>query len=156
MNGKKATPPCKCGYLGHHSGKCRCTPDQVALYRSRISGPLLDRIDIHVAVPALRDGDLIAATAGERSAAVRARVVRARALQLRRHAMPNARLHGGDLERRIGLHPGARAFLRNSMSRLALSARAHHRVLKVARTIADLEGDNRVGAEHVAEAIQYR
>ena len=151
-----AMNPCKCGYLGHPSGRCRCTPDQVVQYRSRISGPLLDRIDLHVEVPALRDGDLMAAAAGESSASVRERVVRARNLQLGRQGAPNARLHGGDLERRISLHRHARCFLRDSMSRLALSARAHHRVLKVARTIADLEGSDAVRAEHVAEAIRYR
>ncbi len=147
-----AMNPCACGFLGHHSGRCRCTPDQVLRYRARISGPLLDRIDLHVEVPALAEADLFSAPAGESSPSVRVRVERARELQLRRQAVPNSRLPGTQ----IGHRDDARRLLREATSRLALSARAHDRVLRVARTIADLEGACTVQAEHVAEAIRYR
>ena len=155
-NGKKATPPCNCGYLGHHSGQCRCTPDQILRYRGRISGPLLDRIDLHVEVPSLGQADLEDAPRGESSRAVRERVVRAREIQLHRQGMPNAQLAGHEIEERGKLKPDARRLLHDAISRLGLSGRAYHRVLKVARTSADLEPSNHVGAGHVAEALQYR
>jgi magnesium chelatase family protein len=151
-----AMNPCKCGYLGHYSGRCRCTPDQVTQYLSRISGPLLDRIDVHVEVPALREHEFFSASCGESSAAAHARVARARSVQLRRQGVPNARLHGGEIERRTHLHAEAQRLLRDAAARLALSARGHHRVVKVARTIADLDGSADIAPEHVAEALQYR
>ncbi len=151
-----AMNPCPCGYLGHGSGRCRCTPDQVARYRSRISGPLLDRIDIQIEVPAVVDGELAAKASGEPSALVRARVEVARALALTRQDKPNARLAPGEIDRYCLPDAKGEALLRQAMLRLDLSARAYHRILKVARTIADLARSGSVMPTHVAEAIQYR
>ncbi|MEO8039794.1 MAG: YifB family Mg chelatase-like AAA ATPase [Betaproteobacteria bacterium] len=151
-----AMNPCPCGYLGHASGRCRCTPDQVARYRSRISGPLLDRIDIQIEVPAVVDGELVAKASGEPSALVRARVEVARALALTRQDKPNARLAPGEIDRYCLPDAKGEALLRQAMLRLDLSARAYHRILKVARTIADLARSGSVMPTHVAEAIQYR
>jgi magnesium chelatase family protein len=151
-----AMNPCPCGYLGHFSGKCKCSPDVVARYRSRISGPLLDRIDLHVDVPALAHADLVDAPQGESSSAVRERVARARQVQLQRQGAPNARLAGREIEERARLDGEGRGVLRNALSRLGLSARAHHRVLKVARTIADLRQSSEVRSRDVAEALRYR
>jgi len=128
----------------------------VARYRSRISGPLLDRIDLQVEVPALSSPDLAASAAGEPSAAVRDRVARARQRQVRRQGMPNARLDGAGAERAALLDRDARKLLEEAASRLMLSARAHFRVLKVARTAADLENHHAVSAQHLAEALRYR
>jgi magnesium chelatase family protein len=151
-----AMNPCPCGYLGHFSGRCACTPDRIARYRSRLSGPFLDRIDLHVEVPALRERDFGGAPRAEASASVRARVADARALQLARQGRPNGRLAGGDIDCHCRPEPAAQALLREAAGRLALSARAFHRVLKVARTIADLAGSRPLLAAHVAEALQYR
>jgi len=151
-----AMNPCPCGYLGHYSGKCQCTPDQVARYRRRISGPLLDRIDIHIEVPAVLPEELARRREGESSAAIRARVSAARERQLVRQGKSNAQLSS----REVGQHatPDAQGelLLKQAISRLGLSARGFHRVLKVARSIADLAGEARVASPHVAEAIQYR
>jgi len=155
-HGKKATRPCPCGYLGHPSGKCRCTPEQVGRYRGRISGPLLDRIDLHVEVPALAESDLIGASPGEASARVRRRVVAARERQFARQGKTNADLGSSEIDRHCELDDAGTALLRQAIARLSLSARAYHRVLKLARTLADLAGDERIGAPHVAEAAQYR
>jgi magnesium chelatase family protein len=151
-----AMNPCHCGYLGHASGKCRCTPAHIARYRDRISGPLLDRIDLLVEVPAVSHAELDSAARGETSEKVRERVHRARDVQLARQGCPNGQLCGREAEERAGPSAAGRRLLREAASRLQLSARAHHRVLKVARTIADLEGAARVGDEHVAEALRYR
>jgi magnesium chelatase family protein len=151
-----AMNPCSCGYLGHYNGMCRCTPDQVARYRSRISGPLLDRIDLHVDVPALAECELFNAKREESSSVVRARVVQANELQLNRQQMSNARLAGAQLERYLCLHGDTRALLREASAKLSLSARAQHRVLRVARTIADLDHSAHVTSDHMAEAIRYR
>ena len=151
-----AMNPCPCGYLGHFSGRCACTPERIARYRSRLSGPLLDRIDLHVEVPALREGELDGSPAGENSACVRARVEAARRRQLDRQAMANGRLESHAVETCGAPTAAARQLLREAVSRLWLSARAFHRVLKVARTIADLESCAGVEARHVAEALQYR
>ena len=151
-----AMNPCPCGYLGHYSGRCRCTPDQVQRYRSRISGPLLDRIDLHVEVPTMRERELADAQAGEPSRAVQMRVEAARAKQLERQGVPNARLEGGAIERHCAADDAALELLRQAISRLALSARGFHRVLNAARTIADLAGSERLRTLHVAEALQYR
>ena len=151
-----AMNPCPCGYLGHPSGKCRCTPDQVARYRSRLSGPLLDRIDLQVEVPALPEAELRNAQAGESSAAVRARVVLARERQQQRQQCTNARLTPAGIETHCQPDPAGSALLSQAMNRLHLSARAYHRILKVARTIADLAGQTTIAAPHIAEAIQYR
>ena len=154
--GKKATPPCPCGFLGHWSAQCSCTPDRIARYRGRISGPFLDRIDLHVEVPALRERELVEAPRGEASAAVRSRVDAARARQFDRQGVPNALLEGGEIERHCMPSSAARKLLREAASRLSLSARGYHRVLKVARSIADLAGRDVPGAQDVAEAIAYR
>ncbi|ATE61497.1 YifB family Mg chelatase-like AAA ATPase [Thauera sinica] len=151
-----AMNPCPCGYAGHPARACNCTPDQVARYRRRLSGPLLDRIDLTVEVPALAHEDLAAAPAGESSATVRARVSQARALQHERQGGPNARLEPGRVEEICAPDAAGAALLKQAMSRLNLSARAYHRVLRVARTLADLAGAERPNMVHVAEAIQYR
>jgi magnesium chelatase family protein len=151
-----AMNPCPCGYLGHFTGRCRCSPESVMRYRARISGPLLDRIDLHVDVPALSPRDLDRRQAGETSAEVRARVCAARERQLRRQGAPNARLAGGELETRARLTADASRMLRDASARLGFSARAHHRVMKVARTIADLDASEEVGQPHLAEALRYR
>ena len=151
-----AMNPCPCGYLGHFSGRCRCTPDQVARYRGRISGPLLDRVDIQVEVPTLRDQELTSANRGENSARVRCRVEAARSRQLARQGKVNCQLAPRELERYCAAEEKATALLKQAIARLNLSARAYHRVLKLARSIADLAGDAGIGVTHMAEAIQYR
>jgi magnesium chelatase family protein len=151
-----AMNPCPCGYLGHWSGRCACSLERIARYRSRLSGPLLDRIDLHVEVPAMREFELEGFGRGESSAIVRERVAAARGLQLERQGVPNARLAGSAMERHCPPEPAAQKLLREAAARLALSARAFHRVLKVARTIADLESAPNLRAAHVAEALQYR
>jgi magnesium chelatase family protein len=151
-----AMNPCPCGYSGHPSGRCRCTPDQIARYRGKLSGPLLDRIDLTIEVPALSDAQLQAAADGERSAAVRARVVAARAVQLRRQGRPNCLLEADEIDTHCRPDAAAAQLLKQAIARLHLSARAYHRVLKAARSIADLAGAAEVGAAHVAEAVQYR
>jgi magnesium chelatase family protein len=151
-----AMNPCPCGYLGHSSGRCRCTPDQVARYRGRISGPLLDRIDIQVEVPTLRDGELVSASQGEGSARVRERAEAARARQAARQGKLNGQLAPREVERICAAGHEAAALVKQAIARLNLSARAYHRVLRLARTIADLADEATIGVAHVAEAIQYR
>jgi magnesium chelatase family protein len=152
-----AMNPCPCGWAGDASARCRCTPDAIAGYRSRVSGPLLDRIDLHVPMARLPSADLRPdAARGEPSAVVRERVMAARALQSARAGKPNARL--SDAEARPHCRLGARdqALLEQAVDRLQLSARAMHRVLRVARTIADLEGSASIASPHLAEALGYR
>ncbi|HSD54543.1 MAG TPA: ATP-binding protein, partial [Burkholderiales bacterium] len=151
-----AMNPCPCGYLGHLNGKCRCTPDQVARYRGKLSGPLLDRIDIHIEVPAVPEAELTGETAGETSAAVRSRVSRARSSQLARQGKPNSELVARETEKHCSTDGTAESLLKTAIARLNLSARAYHRVLRLARTIADLADVRTIGAAHVAEAVQYR
>ncbi|MBI5461338.1 MAG: YifB family Mg chelatase-like AAA ATPase [Gammaproteobacteria bacterium] len=150
-----AMNPCPCGYLGDSSGRCRCSPDQIQRYRQRISGPLLDRIDLQVEVPRLPPRELQGAP-GETSAAVRARVCVARSVQQQRQGMCNARLSGVDLDRNCYLQPSEQTLLRHALERLNLSARAYHRILRVARTIADLDAAECIGAQHLGEAMGYR
>jgi magnesium chelatase family protein len=151
-----AMNPCPCGYLGHFSDRCRCTPDQVARYRGKLSGPLLDRIDIHIEVPSLRAEDLARASAGESSAAVQARAQRAYGTQLARQGKANSELTAKEVDGVCATDEPAAALARQAIAKLSLSARAYHRVLKLARTIADLAGAELIGSAHMAEAIQYR
>ena len=151
-----AMNPCPCGYLSDPSGRCNCTSEQVERYRTRLSGPLLDRIDIQVDVPRVPQGALDTGAASESSATVRARVIAARRLQLERQGCANAFLAARDVEATVNVERAARQLLSDAIDRLGLSARAFHRVLKVARSIADLADSTAVAPEHVAEAISYR
>jgi magnesium chelatase family protein len=166
-----AMNPCPCGYLGHAVRQCRCSPDQVARYQSKISGPLLDRIDIHMAVPALAEGELLAKSTdsntlknadinttprGESSSAVAQRVAAARAFAHVRQGCANAALEGGALDEHCALDNSARSLLQAAMSKLGLSARAAHRVLRLSRSLADLAQTNNIRSSDIAEAIQYR
>jgi magnesium chelatase family protein len=151
-----AMNPCPCGYLGHPSGKCRCTPDQIARYRGRISGPLLDRIDLQIEVPGVPADALRNTASGEPSAVVQSRAERARAVQLARQGKPNALLTPKEIDQHCQPDADGDALLRQAIARLNLSARAYHRVLKVARTIADLTQADALSVSHVAEAIGYR
>jgi magnesium chelatase family protein len=152
-----AMNPCPCGWAGHPNGRCHCSGEQVARYRARVSGPLLDRIDLHVPVPAVPEAELLAQAAGESTEVVRQRVVSARSRAIDRQGTPNAELDTSrDIERHCPIDTAARRLLRDAVERLGLSARAFHRVLKVARTIADAAASAGVDASHVAEAIQYR
>ncbi len=151
-----AMNPCPCGYLGHANGKCRCTPDQVARYRGKISGPLMDRIDLHIDVPALPEDELTGQAQGESSAAIRTRVTLARTRQLERQGKANAVLNTKEIDRWCTPDAAGAALLKQAISRLNLSARAYHRILKIARTIADLAGAENLSTQHIAEAIQYR
>lgn len=151
-----AMNPCPCGFCGHPSGKCRCTPDAIARYRGRLSGPLADRIDLKIEVPALAMDDFRMSATGESSARVRARVERARAGQLARQGCVNAILGARETEEHCMPEPQGEAMLRRAIDQLSLSARAYHRILRVARSIADLAGSDQVSVPHLAEAIQYR
>ncbi len=151
-----AMNPCPCGWLGHPSGKCRCTPDAIARYRGRISGPLADRIDIKVEVAAPREAELAAPASGENSVTVRERVIAARERQQTRQSKSNALLEPREIELHCALGAEGEQLLRQAFARLDLSARAYHRVLRVARSIADLAGVATIETAHVAEAIQYR
>jgi magnesium chelatase family protein len=151
-----AMNPCPCGYLGHPNGRCRCTPDQVARYRRRISGPLLDRIDLQIEVPDVPEGDLTRGARGESSDVIRKRVAAARGRQIERQGRPNAVLSTREVDCHCAPDAQGASVLKQAISRLGLSARAYHRVLKVARTIADLAAVPTLAATHVAEAIQYR
>jgi len=151
-----AMNPCPCGYLGHYNGKCRCTPDQVARYRNKISGPLLDRIDIQLEVPAVPQDDLLGKTTSEASSAIQARVETARQRQLDRQNKPNSQLSVTEIDTFCATDEEGVGLLKQAISRLNLSARAYHRILKVARTIADLAGSEALLTAHIAEAVQYR
>jgi magnesium chelatase family protein len=155
-NCKRATKPCPCGFLGHPGGKCRCTPDQVARYRSRISGPLLDRIDLQIEVPAVPQEDLTRNAGGEMSETVRTRVTAARERQLARQGKPNSRLSTREIDKHCVPDEAGATLLKQAISRLGLAARAYHRILKVARTIADLAGAEPLQGNQIAEAVQYR
>jgi magnesium chelatase family protein len=151
-----AMNPCPCGFHGDESRPCRCTPLQIGRYASRLSGPLRDRMDLTVAVAALPARELSAAAPSESSAAIRARVEAARRCQMSRDGKLNARLQGRLLRARTSLDRNARRMFDAALTRLALTARGHDRVLRVARTIADLEGMDGIQAHHVGEALQFR
>jgi len=151
-----AMNPCPCGFLGHHSGKCHCTPDIIARYQDRISGPLLDRIDMQIQVGALAQDELMTQATGESSAAIADRVERAFSVQQTRQDKANNLLTTKEIDRHCQPDTAGEQLLRSAMTRLNWSARAYHRVLKLARTISDLAGAAKVGQTHIAEAIQYR
>jgi magnesium chelatase family protein len=149
--------PCPCGYYGDAKRACKCPPQAVQRYLARVSGPLLDRIDLHVEVPAVGYRDLSDGRSREASAAIRARVVRARE---RFAHLPgihaNAHMRAREIRDCCRVGEAGDALLRTAISRLGFSARAYHRVLKIALTLADLDGAAEIGTAHVAEAIQYR
>jgi magnesium chelatase family protein len=151
-----AMNPCPCGYLGSPLKACRCTPDQVARYQGKLSGPLLDRIDLHVEVPAMAPTDLLQAPPGEATADIRARCATARQQAQARQGKPNQALAGKEIDTHARLDGEAMKFLNKAAARLGWSARGTHRALKIARTIADLAGSPHTQVAHVAEAIQYR
>ena len=156
VNGKKATRPCPCGHLGSPLRACRCTPDVVARYQGRISGPLLDRIDVQVEVPAVPPEALAAAPDGESSSAIAQRVAVARQRAVLRQGCANAELSGDALDRHCALDATASKFLQIAAARLGWSARGFHRVLRIARSIADLGESDDIQISHLAEAIQCR
>ncbi|MEW6039187.1 MAG: YifB family Mg chelatase-like AAA ATPase [Pseudomonadota bacterium] len=153
-----AMNPCPCGYLGDASGRCHCSTEQVARYRARLSGPLLDRIDMHVDVPRQNPATLLegAPRNEETSAQVRSRVVAARERALQRSGQPNALLTPRQVERHCMPDKAGSALLEQAMTRLNLSHRAYHRILKLARTVADLDGKDAISSTHIGEAIGYR
>ncbi len=154
------TQGCPCGFFTDPQKECTCTPLQIQRYHSKVSGPLLDRIDIQVEVPGLRYQELASKDAGESSTVIRERVNQGRTIQLRRfektkiHA--NAQMGARDIKRYCAVKDDAEKLLETAINKLGLSARAYSRVLKVGRTIADLAGAEAIEASHIAEAIQYR
>lgn len=155
-----AANPCKCGYYLDDTKECTCTPKQIQQYLGKLSGPLLDRLDIHVEVPSVKFKDLESRKEGEKSMVIRERVNKARKLQLERYKglniYSNAELTPMLIKKYCKLDDQCREILKNAFERLGLSARAHNRILKVARTIADIEGSENICKEHLLEAIQYR
>lgn len=151
-----AMNPCPCGYLGHPVKPCRCTPESVARYRSKISGPLLDRIDLTIEVPSLSAAELMQQEAGESSASVLERVIAARGKQYARQGKVNAALSVSELDSQACIQKEAQEALGSLLEKLSLSARSFHRIMRVARTLADLAGDEEVGRSHVMKAIGFR
>ena len=156
-----AMNPCPCGYYGDSKRECRCSPNQVQKYRQRISGPLLDRMDIHVEVPAVQFQDLAARAQGEPSEPIRERIKAARDIQRHRFrdgkaTTCNARMSARQIKALCTVDEAGHELLKMAMTELGLSARAYDRILKVARTIADLEEADGIQAPHLSEAIQYR
>jgi magnesium chelatase family protein len=155
-----AMNPCPCGFFNDSSRECTCTPPMIQRYVSKISGPLLDRIDIHIDMPAVKYRELREDAGGEASERIRERVVAARRRQLARYQGEkiycNAQMSSRQIARYCNISPECERLLESAMTRLGLSARAHDRILKVARTIADLAGARDISTEHIAEAIQYR
>jgi magnesium chelatase family protein len=151
-----AMNPCPCGYLGSRQQACRCSPDQVLRYQGKLSGPLMDRIDLHIEVPALPAQDLLNAPPGETTAAIRARSSAARQQAIDRQGKSNQALQGQEIDQHVALDAAAAKFLNTTAARLGWSARSIHRTLKVARTIADLASARGTEVGHIAEAVQYR
>jgi len=151
-----AMNPCPCGYLGDPNGKCHCSTEQVNRYRSKISGPLLDRIDMHIEVPQIQFSTLHEQQAGETSAIIRERVVKARNRQLRRSQCTNQALSNKDIDTHCKLDKKDSELLEQAIEQLGLSARAWHRILKLALTIADLDSSDHIQTHHLQEAISYR
>ncbi len=155
-----AMNPCPCGFYTDPQHECTCAPMAIQRYRSRISGPLLDRIDIHIEVPAVKYADLTDRSAGEASETIRARVNAAREIQLRRFQgltiFCNAQMGAREMKQHCEIDPAGEKLLELAINRLGLSARAYTRILKVARTIADLDKSEGIQAPHISEAIQYR
>lgn len=153
-----AMNPCPCGYYGDRTGKCRCSAKQIHQYHTKISGPLLDRIDLHIEVPALPKGTLsgMDKQKPESSSTIRARVIASRDKQLQRQNKPNSELNNKEIEQNCHITDSDKIFLENAITKLQLSARAYHRILKVARTIADLEQKENITAKHITEALTYR
>jgi magnesium chelatase family protein len=155
-----AMNPCPCGYLGDSHHQCTCTPSLIHRYRQRVSGPLLDRIDIHVEVPAVAYKELSQELSGESSEDIRKRVQKAREIQVDKfkkdNIYSNAKMRSNHIKKYCGLESDARQILETAMQKLGLSARAYTRILKVSRTIADLAGTEQITSEHISEAIQYR
>lgn len=152
---------CPCGFHGDPSHECHCTPLQIQRYVGRISGPLLDRIDIHIEVPAVKFKDLAGQPTGEKSKQIRERVNRARKIQLERFKdektiFCNAHMESKEIRKYCPIDDNSKELLKMAITKLGLSARAYDRILKVSRTIADLDGSENILSQHISEAIQYR
>jgi len=152
--------PCPCGHYGDNLKPCTCTPQMIIRYRSKVSGPLLDRIDIHIEVPRVNYQELKDDTPSESSKSVRERVIKARQIQLKRFKEQgiycNAHMKTKHLRKFCKIDEDSHSLLQSAMEKLGLSARAYSKIIKVARTIADLEGSENIKAQHIAEAIHYR
>jgi len=155
-----AMNPCPCGHFGSLQRECRCSTFQIQRYRNKISGPLLDRIDIHIEVGSLNESELLNAPTGESSSLIRERIKKARKIQQRRFSnkniFSNSQMNPSDLQKYCSLDKESITYLRHTIAELQLSARAYDRILKVSRTIADLYGTAEVALEHIYEAVQYR
>ena len=153
-----AMNPCPCGFKGYPEQKCVSNPSSCNKYAGKISGPLMDRIDLHIEVPRLKPDELLDSSDGERSEVIRDRVITARALQHARLGghRTNAKMSPREIKETVELDEDSRDFMRVISARLGLSGRVFDRILKVARTIADLRGDEKIGKSHLAEAVQYR
>ncbi len=152
--------PCKCGFSGDPLHQCLCTPHQIQTYRSKVSGPLMDRIDIHIEVPAIKFNEISSDTTTEPSSSIRERVTKARVIQHDRFKTDgiyaNAHMKPRHIRKYCKIDEDSLRLMELAMNRLGLSARAYNRILKVSRTIADIEGDDQIASHHISEAIQYR